>query len=151
MKKIPPKPEPGLVLSYAYLWADEHKKGQTEGRKDRPAAIVLVNANLGPSEVVYVVPITHTLPDTDDGSKIAIPRELKERLGLDHETSWVDVTEVNVFVWPGPDLRPIKEEERSDQPSWSYGYLPSRFFEKIKLSLELQRKLNRVRAVNRGS
>ena len=36
-----PAPEPGLVISYAYLWHDEYEAGKDEGRKDRPAAIVL--------------------------------------------------------------------------------------------------------------
>jgi hypothetical protein len=36
-----PTPEPGLVLNYAYLWHNEHRAGQEEGRKDRPGVIVL--------------------------------------------------------------------------------------------------------------
>jgi hypothetical protein len=36
-----PTPEPGLVISYAYLWYHEHEAGQREGRKDRPSVIVL--------------------------------------------------------------------------------------------------------------
>jgi len=36
-----PNPEPGLVVSYAYLWHREKRAGQDEGRKDRPSVIVL--------------------------------------------------------------------------------------------------------------
>jgi hypothetical protein len=36
-----PTPEPGLVVGYAYLWQDEFDRGQEEGTKDRPCAIVL--------------------------------------------------------------------------------------------------------------
>jgi hypothetical protein len=36
-----PSPEPGLVISYAYLWHHEHEAGREEGRKDRPSVIVL--------------------------------------------------------------------------------------------------------------
>ncbi len=36
-----PNPEPGLVISYAYLWHDEHRAGREEGQKDRPSVIVL--------------------------------------------------------------------------------------------------------------
>jgi hypothetical protein len=36
-----PAPEPGLVISYAYLWHHEQQAGQAEGRKDRPSVIVL--------------------------------------------------------------------------------------------------------------
>ena len=35
-----PKPRPGLVISYAYLWAGEYGRGAEEGLKDRPCAII---------------------------------------------------------------------------------------------------------------
>ena len=38
-----PTPRPGLVIRYAYLWADEHRRGAEEGLKDRPCAIVAAN------------------------------------------------------------------------------------------------------------
>ena len=38
-----PEPVPGLVIRYSYLWADEHERGQEEGVKDRPCAIVLMS------------------------------------------------------------------------------------------------------------
>jgi len=36
-----PNPEPGLVISYAYLWHREYQAGREEGRKDSPSVIVL--------------------------------------------------------------------------------------------------------------
>jgi hypothetical protein len=36
-----PTPHPGLVISYAYLWAEESDQGREEGVKDRPCAIVV--------------------------------------------------------------------------------------------------------------
>lgn len=36
-----PEPQPGLVISYAYLWSDEAERGLVEGREDRPCAIVV--------------------------------------------------------------------------------------------------------------
>ena len=36
-----PTPEPGLVISYAYVWDHEAQSGQEEGRKDRPCVIAL--------------------------------------------------------------------------------------------------------------
>ena len=36
-------PEPGLVISYAYLWHHEHQTGREEGQKDRPTVIVLAH------------------------------------------------------------------------------------------------------------
>jgi len=37
---IPP-PRPGLVISYSFLWNDEHRKGREEGTKNHPCVIVL--------------------------------------------------------------------------------------------------------------
>jgi len=43
-----PTPEPGLVISYAYVWEDEARRGQQEGRKNRPCVIALaVQRHLG--------------------------------------------------------------------------------------------------------
>jgi mRNA-degrading endonuclease toxin of MazEF toxin-antitoxin module len=58
-----PTPEPGLVISYAYLWHHERKAGRLEGRKDRPSVIVLaVERPANDTTVVVVLPITHTQP-----------------------------------------------------------------------------------------
>lgn len=35
-----PKPIPGLVIRYSYLWCSEYLEGREEGQKDRPCAIV---------------------------------------------------------------------------------------------------------------
>jgi hypothetical protein len=53
---------------------------------------------------VVVAPITHT-PPADPDASIEIPAQVKARLGLDGERSWVRIDEVNRFVWPGYDLR----------------------------------------------
>ena len=132
-----------MVLSYAYLWSHEQDKKQEHGRKDRPAAIVLVRMDLGPSDLVYVVPITHS-PPSEGGAKIPIPHAIKARLGLDDSPSWVDTRELNVFVWPGVDLRPTT----SDVATCLYGYLPSKFLGKIKLSLQ-NHSMKKVRAITR--
>jgi hypothetical protein len=142
--KIPKRAEAGMVLSYAYLWSHEQDKKQEHGRKDRPAAVVLVNRNFGPSDLVYVVPITHS-PPSKDGAKIPIPHAIKARLGLDDSPSWVDTSELNVFVWPGFDLRPTA----GDSATCLYGYLPSKFLDKIKLSLQQNHSLKKVRAITR--
>lgn len=58
-----------MVLSYSYLWSSEHVRGETSGRKDRPAAIVVIRTDLGPDKIVYVVPITHAQPAEHDRTK----------------------------------------------------------------------------------
>lgn len=35
------EPQPGLVISYSYLWSEESERGRVEGRKDRPCAIIV--------------------------------------------------------------------------------------------------------------
>ena len=121
-----PEPEPGLVISYAYLWHHEHQGGHEEGRKDRPCVIVIAaeRSSDGPT-VVTVLPVTHRPPD-DAGAAVEIPQAVKQRLGLDLERSWVMVNEGNRFVWPGFDLRRVPGTDRFD-----YGLLPPRFFNEV--------------------
>jgi PemK-like, MazF-like toxin of type II toxin-antitoxin system len=90
-----PAPEPGLVISYAYLWHHEHQAGRDEGRKDRPCVIVLtVERPAHDATIVVVLPITHAPPD-DPASAIEIPIAVKRHLGLDYERSWIVVAEGN--------------------------------------------------------
>jgi len=37
-----PLPGFGDVLRYAYFWSHEHDRGQEEGAKDRPCAVVML-------------------------------------------------------------------------------------------------------------
>jgi hypothetical protein len=121
-----PTPEPGLVISYAYLWHHEHEAGREEGRKDRPSVIVLaVERPANDTTVVVVLPITHT-PPADPASAVEIPTTVKRHLELDDARSWIVVAEGNEFDWPGYDIRKIDRSDRYD-----YGFLPSRFFRQV--------------------
>jgi hypothetical protein len=107
-----PTPEPGLVISYAYLWHHEHQAGQEEGRKDRPSVIVLaVERAVNDTTVVVVLPITHN-PPTVPASAVEISAAVKRHLGLDDERSWIVVAEGNEFDWLGYDLRKIGRSDR---------------------------------------
>ncbi|MDO8353665.1 MAG: type II toxin-antitoxin system PemK/MazF family toxin [Aestuariivirga sp.] len=123
-----PEPLAGQVISYAYLWHSEHQRGQEEGLKDRPCAIILVITNENGNEIVTVLPITHTPPSNPDLA-VEIPPATKRRLGLDDERSWVVLTEANRFTWPGPDLRPTR---RGEAASVLYGELPGSLLVKIR-------------------
>ncbi len=116
------------MISYSYLWAREHELGAEEGRKDRPGAIVLARQTIDGQTVVSVVPVTHT-PPMDAADAVEIPPALKNYLGLDDQRSWIVVTEINEFLWPGPDLRPIPTLPAT---SFSYGVLPERFFVHVR-------------------
>lgn len=125
-----PKPQPGLVIRYSYLWHGEFLEGREEGQKDRPCAIVLAvecPSRTGRPSVV-VLPITHT-PPQDSALAVEVPQPTKNRLGLDFERSWIILSESNEFFWPGPDLRRSKGK---DDMSVAYGLLPPAFYTEIK-------------------
>ena len=129
-----PTPEPGLVIRYSYLWHSESIKGQLEGIKDRPCAIVITTRDTHNKSLVSVVPITHTKPFNLDEA-IEIPKATKTRLGLsdhDSERSWVILSEINRFIWPGPDLRSIT---RGKTDEYEYGLLPPAFFDQLRNKL----------------
>jgi hypothetical protein len=125
-----PEPKAGLVVSYAYLWSEELEKGQTEGRKDRPCAIILAVEHTEPDgnkrKRVAVAPITHS-PPSDPNTAIEIPLRVKQYLRLDSERSWIVLDEINEFMWPGFDLRPVK----GDDSRVEYGLLPPKLFEQL--------------------
>jgi hypothetical protein len=121
-----PNPEPGLVVSYAYLWHHEYRAGREEGQKDRPSVIVLAaEREVDGATIVTVLPITHS-PPLDPSSAIEIPLPVKRHLGLDYDRSWIVVDEGNEFLWPGYDLRKILRTDR-----YEYGFLPPRFFNQV--------------------
>ena len=138
-----PKPEPGLVIRYAYLWLREHRAGREEGSKDRPCAIVLAAADRDGETRVLVVPVTHSPPE-DAENALELPQAVKKHLGLDDQRSWVVLSESNLFDWPGPDLRRVGDRDNS---SVAYGFLPPKFFAELRrrfLALEAAARSRRV-------
>ena len=137
-----PDPQPGLVISYAYLWQREAAQGRDESTKHRPAVVVLaVESDDAHGETVLVAPITHREPENPSAA-VEIPPQTKRRLGLDAERSSIIVSEVNRFEWPGPDLWPVGPGR------WVYGHLPSGLFRTVRdrvVGLARQRKLAQVR------
>ena len=106
-------PLPGQVIRYAYLWWNEARVGREDGVKDRPCGIVLTRQTEQGNTMVYVLPITHTPPLTQEDG-IEIPPATKQRLGLDTDRSWIITTELNRFAWPGVS------------GDYIYGYLPEK-------------------------
>ncbi len=122
-----PTPHPGLVIRYAYLWKREYEEGREEGSKDRPCAIVMSVTDDDGEAQVLVLPVTHT-PPYNAADAVEIPLATKQRLGLDGERSWIVLTEVNEFIWPGPDIRPVP----GGDGSIAYGVLPPRLFDVVR-------------------
>lgn len=140
-----PKPIPGLVIRYSYLWADEYDEGREEGRKDRPSAIVLASLTLDHATSVVVLPITHSPPTSHD-LVVEIPHPTKLRLGLDDGRSWIVLSEANQFTWPGPDLR---RASAGDSASVAYGELPADLFRKVQTAFVEAYRERRSRLVQR--
>jgi hypothetical protein len=132
-----PDPEPGLVLSYSYLWRSEAHAGMEEGRKNRPCAIVLVvRREADGASLVTVAPITHS-PPHDPSVAVEIPQAVKRHLRLDSERSWVVLDDLNMFAWPGFDLAPVP----GTKDRYDYGLLPPAFYRKlIEKFFELRRQ-----------
>lgn len=124
-----PAPIPGLVIRYSFLWREEASRGQEEGSKDRPCAVILVTQDDdGHGPLVTVLPITHT-PPVDDRLAVELPHATKIRLGLDNARSWIVVTDANRFIWPGPDIRFARP---GDPASSAYGLLPPGIFNEVR-------------------
>ncbi|MGK0437950.1 MAG: hypothetical protein ACJATK_000897 [Paracoccaceae bacterium] len=111
-------PQVGILIRHMYLWRDEARQSRGEGRKARPCLVVHIRDNEYMEKEVYIVPVTHTEP-ADKSQAIELPHATKQRLKLDHDTSWIITSEVNRFIWVGPDVRKTQSNETS------YGYLPS--------------------------
>ncbi|MCF8706997.1 hypothetical protein [Rhizorhapis sp. SPR117] len=140
-----PKPVPGLVLRYAFLWSHEAAAGAEEGSKDRPCAVLLTTTTRDGRDVVTVLPVTHTPPE-DEALAVEIPPSTKVRLGLDGERSWIILSEANRFSWPGPDLRPIAGDETGRV---DYGLLSAALYDRVRTKWLAAYDRQRVGQINR--
>lgn len=123
-----PKPVPGLVIRYSFLWSHEAKVGNEEGSKDRPCAVLLATTTANGKQVVTVLPVTHTPPD-DERLAVEIPVSTKQRLGLDDSRSWIVLSEANRFQWPGPDIRAVPGDPDA---AVAYGLLPAGLYDLVR-------------------
>jgi PemK-like, MazF-like toxin of type II toxin-antitoxin system len=141
-----PEPEQGLVFCYSYLWRSEAERGRAEGRKDRPCAVVLAVKREGVNARVYVAPITHSPPEDKDHA-VEIPAQTKQRLKLDNAQSWIVTTEVNVFTWPGPDVRAAYPTNPHD--GIVFGYLPYKTARKVADAVREHARAGRGKIIER--
>lgn len=134
-----PRPAPGLVIRYAYLWHAEAIEGAVDGSKDRPSVVVLAASG----DRVWVAPITHAPPSSGTRA-VELPPTTCRSLGLDDERSWVVVDEVNAFRWPGPDLRPARVER------WSFGTMSNPEIKAIVRRVVESLRAGRLKRVTRS-
>lgn len=85
----------GLVIRYDYLWAREHDRGETTGRKTRPVCVQVMlrsdDAARQPPSLLF--PITSQPPRPDQAS-LAVPEIECRRVGL-RSPAWILVDEWN--------------------------------------------------------
>ena len=91
---------------------------------------------------LLVAPVTHSEPAKGDG--VELPPPVKRHLGLDSDRSWIIATELNRFIWPGPDVRIVPGGE-----SPYYGEIPAIIFERLKAAILKNRDGNQVRISKR--
>jgi uncharacterized protein YifN (PemK superfamily) len=140
-------PKPGDVIRYDFLWDREQSKGQIDGTKDRPCAVVLI---LPPtkdgSKRVMLLPVSHS-PPTAEQSAIEISAKVSKHLGLDEERSWIFTHEVNTLTWEADrfpaGVVPVKDGV------WKYGQLPASLSEKLIASVLEQHRARSLKQINR--
>ena len=121
-----PRPEPGLVFRYDYLWLQEAASVRTAG-KERPACLVGTLDDDADPQLVVILPITRSRPRTPTVG-IEIPQAVAEKLGLDDARSWIIVSEANIDFWPNAGLAPIPGK----RGVYAYGFLPPTLFEIVR-------------------
>ncbi len=85
--------------------------------------VVLATAQASGGTQLLVAPVTHSPPDAP-ADAVEMPANVKR--DLDRERSWIVVTEVNRFLWPGPDVRPMYGGDPF------YGAIPDWLFVRVR-------------------
>lgn len=102
-----PKPAPGLVIGYEFLYREDEAAGLENANRPHPCAVILVTED-GPNQRVRLVAISHSSPSPNNARHHMqlTPTECGQ-MGLDSGDHWINLRDINSFDWPGYDLRPI--------------------------------------------
>jgi hypothetical protein len=88
-------PSVGDVWRYPFLWSREAARGETEGRKRRPVALILLTRTAAGELEVLMAPITSQQTASNAFAR-EVPDIEKRRAGLDaHLRLWVVADEAN--------------------------------------------------------
>ena len=98
-------PQPADVLRYLYLWRHEQRDGREDGTKVRPV-LVMSARQTEAGHVILVAPITTR--DYAPAHSVVVPLRVCAHLGLDNRSKII-ATEVNRFIWVGPDVVPGRD------------------------------------------
>ena len=135
-----PNPFPGLVVGYSYLWHQDYKLERDFSENPATYGVILsVREELG-DKIVLVAALTDLQPRNTEG--VALPDATRERLGLPSAQYWIITSEVNRFIWPGPDLRSADSVSKNE-----LNVLPPILFESIKSSIHTLSKRDQMKTL----
>jgi hypothetical protein len=132
-------PSNGLVISYNYLWAREHDRGEESGRKARPACVQIIVERRDSGTVVALFPITRQPPQPGRAA-LEIPEIEARRIGLT-VPSWIIIDE-----WNLDDL--AKSPHIAD--SHPIGVFSVAFMKRVRGAAAARIRARRYRYVPRG-
>ena len=107
----------GTIVEYPYLWRWQQDKGETEGRKERPACVLLALPAGGVTHLA-LLPIS-SRPPAGDQVAIEVPEIECKRAGLSElKRAWVTVSEYNYDIaersfYLDPGVPPLGRFSRS--------------------------------------
>ncbi|MBP8936880.1 MAG: hypothetical protein KBG72_00185 [Agrobacterium sp.] len=147
---MPPKaaamiePETGLVISYYFLWDREHAKGEAEGRKPRPACVVVPLTSKHGDVVLF--PLTSQTP-APGRIAIRVPETERKRLKLKGSgPSWIILDEGNTDrLTESHHVDPIGY----DPLTIAYGVFSRAFMKQVVITAAQAIRERRVRLVKR--
>jgi hypothetical protein len=91
-------PGEGDIWRYPYLWRWQSDRGETEGRKDRPTAIIAATRDAEDQKHLFLLPLTTKAPSPDRIS-LEVPSIEARRAGLtETDQVWVILDEYNYDV-----------------------------------------------------
>lgn len=113
--------------------------------KDRPTVVVLATKVRDGITEVVVAPVTTQPPRSGDES-VEMPATVNAHLGLDDQRCWIITSEINRFIWPGPDIRPISGR---DERTPYYGKIPGKLLEAMRAKIQKQIATGRFKVTKR--
>jgi hypothetical protein len=148
--KIPAEPPIGHVIAYEYLWSSKAKR-QEDGEKTYPTALLLAKKDEFGATIVYALGISH-MPPAAPRRALQVPPKLCRHIGLDDRPQWIYTDELNLFVWPGPDLRPAQwiSQKRLVEDTCVLGPLPTDWFERVKQHFAESYRLRQLAVTKRS-
>jgi hypothetical protein len=91
-------PVEGDIWRYPYLWGSQDDRGETEGRKDRPTAIIAALRDEKGQKHLFLLPLTTKQPRSQQNA-MEIPVIEARRAGLtDEGRVWVILDEYNYDI-----------------------------------------------------